>query len=60
MDASLPGEHRKTKKRNLAENTILQYSDFNKTFVLQTDASTEAIGYIVSQKEKNNAEHVVG
>ena len=39
---------------------LLSYPDMNKDFILTTDASTKAIGFILSQKYSNGHEHIIG
>lgn len=48
-----------TLKRKLTSAPILAYPNMNKPFILTTDASNSAIGYILSQKDKGNREHVI-
>lgn len=47
-----------TLKRKLTSVPILAYPNMNKPFILTTDASNSAIGFILSQKDKENREHV--
>ena len=46
-------------KAALTSPPILMFPDFDKQFILSTDASEEAIGYILSQKGSDNRERVV-
>ena len=48
-----------TLKRKLTTAPILAHPSMNDTFILTTDASTTAIGYILSQKDKGNRDHVI-
>ncbi|KAK3100349.1 hypothetical protein FSP39_018534 [Pinctada imbricata] len=49
-----------TLKAALTSAPILAYPDFSRPFVLSTDASEEAIGYILGQVDPNtNLEHVI-
>lgn len=41
-----------TLKRKLTSVPILAYPNMNKPFILTTDASNSAIGFILSQKDK--------
>ena len=46
-------------KKKLIESPILAYPDFNKTFILDTDASYDCIGAVLSQKDENGKERVI-
>lgn len=46
-------------KQALVSTPILRFPDMNKPFVLSTDASGSAIGYILGQKDENGLEYVV-
>ena len=46
-------------KRILVENPILAHPDFNKEFILITDASADGLGAILSQKNKDDKEVVI-
>ena len=46
-------------KEKLITAPILQYPDFEKPFIIYTDASYQGLGAILSQKDKNNLEHVI-
>jgi hypothetical protein len=46
-------------KACLTSPPILAYPNFTKPFVLYTDASTFALGAILSQKDDQNKEHVI-
>ena len=48
-----------TLKQILCLNPVLQSPDFNKPFLLQTDASNKGVGAILSQVDDNNEEHPV-
>ncbi|MES9881967.1 MAG: reverse transcriptase domain-containing protein [Sedimenticola sp.] len=48
-----------TLKKALTEAPILVFPDFSKKFILYTDASIEAISYILGQKDSENREHVI-
>ncbi|CAG2186270.1 Retrovirus-related Pol polyprotein from transposon 17.6,Retrovirus-related Pol polyprotein from transposon 412,Retrovirus-related Pol polyprotein from transposon 297 [Mytilus edulis] len=49
-----------TLKQALITAPILKYPDFEKEFILACDASTQAIGYILSQKDENGQERPIG
>ena len=44
---------------NLTTAPILKYADMNRPFILTTDASSYAIGYILSQKDEHRVERVI-
>lgn len=46
-------------KEALISPPVLIYPDLNKTFTLTTDASTNGLAYILSQRDEGNREHVV-
>ena len=46
-------------KRQLVSAPILTYPDTNKEFILTTDASGQALGYILSQKDDTEKERVI-
>lgn len=46
-------------KQALISPPVLIYPDLNKTFILTTDASTNGLAYILSQKDGGNREQVV-
>ena len=46
-------------KKALTSSPILAYPDFNKEFILYTDASTYSIGYVLGQLDQNNKERVI-
>jgi len=46
-------------KNHLMTPPILAYPNFNKPFILYTDAFTFALGAIMQQKDDNNVEHVI-
>ncbi|CAB5185100.1 unnamed protein product [Rhizophagus irregularis] len=46
-------------KRRLMEKPVLDYPDFEKEFILITDASGEGLGAVLSQKNKENKEFVI-
>lgn len=46
-------------KRLLITDPILKYPDFNKTFILETDASDFALGAVLSQKFEDGKEHPI-
>ena len=46
-------------KQKLTTAPILAFPDMNETFILTTDASNTAIGYVLSQKLKDNRERVI-
>ena len=48
-----------TLKEKLITTPILAFPDFKKTFLLYTDASNKAIGYILGQKDDEGREHVI-
>ena len=39
-------------KKNISKNTLLSYPDFNKEFVIHTDASNLQIRSVISQKRR--------
>lgn len=43
----------------LTTDPILRYPDFNKQFILETDASDYALGAVLSQKFEDNKEHPI-
>ena len=46
-------------KRKLVEAPVLAYPDFNKPFTLETDASIQGVGAILSQRQKDTKLHPV-
>ncbi|GBM57968.1 Retrovirus-related Pol polyprotein from transposon 297 [Araneus ventricosus] len=46
-------------KDKLSQQPILYAPDFNKEFILQTDASNSGMGVILAQKDDNDKEHPV-
>ena len=46
-------------KKQLCQSPVLCHPDFNKTFILDTDASFDRIGAVLSQKDENNHERVI-
>ena len=46
-------------KRQLISAPILAYPDTNEEFILTTDASGQALGYILSQKDDTEKERVI-
>ena len=46
-------------KKKLTEAPILQYSDFNKQFVIFTDASENGLGAVLSQIDEKKRERVI-
>ena len=46
-------------KNNLINLPILAYPDPNKPYIISTDASTNGLGYVLSQKDDNNLKHVI-
>lgn len=46
-------------KQALTSAPVLAFPDMNKEFILTSDASGTAIGYILSQKDKDGAEHPI-
>lgn len=46
-------------KDALTSPPVLIYPDLNKAFILTTDASNTAIGYILGQRDSRNREHVI-
>ena len=48
-----------TLKHALLSPPILAFPNFDKPFILYTDASTEAIGYLLGQKDDQNREVVI-
>ena len=43
----------------MISSPILIYPDFNKPFLLYTDASSFGLGAVLAQKDNNNKEHVI-
>jgi hypothetical protein len=43
----------------LTTKPVVIYPDFNKPFILHTDASNYAIGAVLAQTDENNKEHVI-
>lgn len=48
-----------TLKHALVTTPILRFPDMNKPFILSTDASGSALGYVLGQKDDNGLEYVV-
>ena len=46
-------------KERLMEAPILQYPDFEKQFILYTDASGTGLGAVLSQKDEEKRERVI-
>ena len=46
-------------KKALTTSPILAYPDFRKEFILDTDASFDTIGAVLSQKDEDGHEHVI-
>ncbi|GBB89252.1 hypothetical protein RclHR1_15940001 [Rhizophagus clarus] len=46
-------------KKRLMEKPILEHPDFEKEFILITDASGEGLGFILAQKNKDDKEAVI-
>ncbi|KAK3084626.1 hypothetical protein FSP39_016530 [Pinctada imbricata] len=46
-------------KQKLTSAPILVYPDFQKQFIISTDASDTAIGYVLGQKDIEGREHVI-
>jgi transposase InsO family protein len=46
-------------KDNLTKSPVLAYPDTKRQFIITADASTFAIGYILSQKDQDNKERVI-
>ena len=46
-------------KRRMIKEPILRYPDFDKQFIISTDASKYAIGAILKQKDDENREYVI-
>ena len=47
------------RKHLTSEPIVLKFPDFSKQFILYTDASDYAIGYVFGQKDDDNKEHVI-
>ena len=48
-----------TLKQKMMESPILVHSDYDKEFILYTDASYQGLGFILSQKDEQGKEHLV-
>ena len=48
-----------TLKHALISPPVLRFVDMNKEFVLSTDASQEALGYVLGQKDEDGKEYVI-
>ena len=46
-------------KNALSSPPVLYYPDFNKRFIVATDASNKAIGAVILQKDENGREHPI-
>ena len=46
-------------KRKIQSAPVLVFSDFDKPFMLKTDASKEGLGAVLSQKQSNGCYHPV-
>jgi len=46
-------------KNKLAVSPVLAYPDFNKDFCIETDASAQGLGAILSQTQTDSAQHPV-
>ena len=49
-----------TLKNALISDPILRHPDFNRIFILQTDASSEGVGIVLTQKDDEGNEYVIG
>ena len=52
-------ERFKILKEKLIEAPILKYPDYDKQFLIRTDASLDGIGGVLMQKDKDNIEHPI-
>ena len=43
----------------LTSKPVLRTPDWTRKFILQTDASATVLGYVLSQKDQNEEEHLV-
>ena len=48
-----------TLKQRLLSAPILVYPDFQKPFIISTDASDQAIGYVLGQRDQQGREHAI-
>ena len=46
-------------KQKLTSAPVLAHPNMNNTFILTTDASSSALGYVLSQNDKGGREHVI-